>query len=368
MQIKVITRHTPNNYGSLLQSIATLRVIESLGHQCEIIDYWKRDEVGLQGILTSLQGKSLWKNSLFKRMAYVALRYPGEKIAALRFDKMRRRYLKLTPRCYSMEELESLQADVFMTGSDQVWGSLLDGGYDEAYFLSFVKEGIRKVSYAGSFGRTEFSDIIIASYKRLLSKYDALTVRESSAVKLLEEWGIDCGGQVLDPTLLLDSSQWSGYIEEDVKKEYVLIYEIHNNPRLDDYAKRFAAHVGLPLVRVSPTFHQLARGGRFVFCPEIGTFLSYIKNARYMLTDSFHGTAFAINFHTPFLEVLPNNKTGARNQSILQLTGLEDRIVTDFNDFSLADRQIDYAKVNEIMHRERERSMEKLAELCECQM
>lgn len=61
MQIKVITRHTPNNYGSLLQSIATLRVIESLGHQCEIIDYWKRDEVGLQGILTSLQGKSLWK-------------------------------------------------------------------------------------------------------------------------------------------------------------------------------------------------------------------------------------------------------------------------------------------------------------------
>lgn len=87
-----------------------------------------------------------------------------------------------------------------------------------------------------------------------------------------------------------------------------------------------------------------------------------------MLTDSFHGTAFAINFHTPFLEVLPNNKTGARNQSILQLTGLEDRIVTDFNDFFLADRQIDYAKVNEIMHREREKSMEKLAELCECQM
>ena len=59
------------------------------------------------------------------------------------------------------------------------------------------------------------------------------------AVKLLEEWGIDCGGQVLDPTLLLDSGQWSEYIEEDVKKEYVLIYEIHNNPRLDDYAKRF---------------------------------------------------------------------------------------------------------------------------------
>lgn len=161
MQIKVITRHTPNNYGSLLQSIATLRVIESLGHQCEIIDYWKRDEVGLQGILTSLQGKSLWKNSLFKRMAYVALRYPGEKIAALRFDKMRRRYLKLTPRCYSMEELESLQADVFMTGSDQVWGPLLDGGYDEAYFLSFVKEGYVRYRMQAALAALSFRTLLL---------------------------------------------------------------------------------------------------------------------------------------------------------------------------------------------------------------
>ena len=126
--------------------------------------------------------------------------------------------------------------------------------------------------------------------------------------------------------------------------------------------------VGLPLVTCVSYVSPVSPRGRFVFCPEIGTFLSYIKNARYMLTDSFHGTAFAINFHTPFLEVLPNNKTGARNQSIRSTDRTGRPIVTDFNDFSLADRQIDYAKVNEIMHRERERSMEKLAELCECQM
>ena len=134
----------------------------------------------------------------------------------------------------------------------------------------------------------------------------------------------------------------------------------HNEIRLDGDA-RSVAYLSID---ESPEAEQHLWHVRQIFLDEI----SYIKNARYMLTDSFHGTAFAINFHTPFLEVLPNNKTGARNQSILQLTGLEDRIVTDFNDFSLADRQIDYAKVNEIMHRERERSMEKLAELCECQM
>lgn len=363
MVIKVITRHTPNNYGSLLQSIATIRAIESLGHRCEIIDYWKRDEMGLQGILTSLQGKYSWRNNLLKRITYVALRYPGEMMATGRFNKMRARYLKLTDRYYSTEELRTLQADVFMTGSDQVWGSMPDGKFDENYFLTFVKEGIRKVSYAGSFGRTEFSDSIIATYKQMLSNYDALTVRESSAVQLLKDWGITCEGQVLDPTLLLGPKQWSEYIETEIKGDYILIYEIHNNPQLDDYAKRFAAYMSLPLVRVSPTLHQATRGGRMVFCPEMGTFLSYIKNARYMLTDSFHGTAFAINFNTQFFEVLPNNKTGARNQSILQLMRLQDRIVTDFYDFSLAGQKIDFGKVNKILEEEREKSMEKLSKL-----
>lgn len=363
MEIKVITRHTPSNYGSLLQAVATLRVIESLGHRCEIIDYWKRNEMGLQGILTSLQGKASWKNNLFKRMAYVALRYPGEKMAAWCFDRMRARYLKLTSRCCSDKELEVLRADVFMTGSDQVWGPLLDGKFDEAYFLSFVKEDVRKVAYASSFGRTEFSDSVVGSYKRLLSRYDAIAVRENNAVRLLEDWKIGCVGQVLDPTLLLDSAQWEEYIEKEVSGDYVLIYEIHNNPMLDDYARRFAVCVGLPLVRVTPTLHQFARGGRMAFCPEMGTFLSYIKNARYMLTDSFHGTAFAINFNTQFLEVLPNNSTGSRNKSILQLTGLQDRIVTDFNDFSLADRMIDFNRVNKILRTEREKSMRKLSEM-----
>lgn len=88
----------------------------------------------------------------------------------------------------------------------------------------------------------------------------------------------------------------------------MLIYEIHNNPRLDTYAKYFAAYVGLPLVRITPTLHQAVRGGKMVLLPNIGEFLSYIKNATYMVTDSFHGTAFAINFNTQFIEVLPNTK------------------------------------------------------------
>lgn len=365
MNIKVITRHAPSNYGSLLQAMATIQVIESLGHQCEIIDYRKKNEIGLQGILTTLQNKPSWNKNPIKKSLYIALRYPGEKIAAHLFEKMRQKYLKMTSRCYTINDLKALTADIFMTGSDQVWAPLLDGNFDKAYFLDFVSPNNYKVAYAASFGKTVFSEEIIKDYKCLLSQYNAITVRESHAVQLLQDWNIECKGQVLDPTLLLDAQQWGKYITKDIKGKYVLIYEIHNNPLLDDYAKRFAKYVGLPLIRISPSFHQISRGGKMIFCPSLGTFLSYIKNAQYIITDSFHGTAFAINFNKEFIEVLPNNQTGSRNQSILQLTGLENRIVVNYNDYSLADKQINYANVNEIIKKERQKSMKILSLLLE---
>lgn len=365
MNIKVITRHTPSNYGSLLQAMATIQVIESLGHQCEIIDYRKKNEIGIKGILTTLQNKPSWEKNPIKKYLYIALRYPEEKIAAILFEKMRSKYLKMTSRCYRINDLKTLTADIFMTGSDQVWAPLLDGNYDKAYFLNFASPNSRKVAYAASFGKTQFSEKVIKDYKHLLSQYNAITVRESHAVKLLQDWNIECEGQVLDPTLLLDAQEWSKYITKEIKGKYVLIYEIHNNPLLDDYAKRFAKHVGLPLIRISPSLHQISRGGKMIFCPSLGTFLSYIKNAQYIITDSFHGTAFAINFNKEFIEILPNNKTGSRNQSLLQLTGLEDRIIVNYNDYSLADKQINYAMVNEIMKKERQCSMHILSLLLE---
>lgn len=365
MKIKVITRHAPSNYGSLLQAMATIQVIESLGHQCEIIDYRKKNEIGIKGILTTLQNKPSWEKNPIKKYLYIALRYPEEKIAAILFEKMRSKYLKMTSRCYRINDLKTLTADIFMTGSDQVWAPLLDGNYDKAYFLNFASPNSRKVAYAASFGKTQFSEKVIKDYKHLLSQYNAITVRESHAVKLLQDWNIECEGQVLDPTLLLDAQQWSKYITKEIKSKYVLIYEIHNNPLLDDYAKRFSKHMGLQLIRVSPSLHQITRGGKMIFCPSLGTFLSYIKNAQYIITDSFHGTAFAINFNKEFIEILPNNKTGSRNQSLLQLTGLEDRIIVDYNDYSLADKRINYAKVNEIMKKERQCSMHILSLLLE---
>ena len=132
------------------------------------------------------------------------------------------------------------------------------------------------------------------------------------------------------------------------------------NPDLDKYAVRFADYAGLPLIRVSPLLHQARRGGKFVYCPDIGGFLDLIKNATYMITDSFHGTAFAINFNTQFVEVIPNTGTGSRNMSILLMAGLENRVIQDLNDFKYCEKIIDFSITNNIISRNRKASIDLL--------
>lgn len=366
MTVKVITRHAPSNYGSLLQSIATQTVLEHLGYECKMIDYQRKDERGIRMVLNQVSRKKDFSSPL-KKLFYIIIRYPVEKYAQCRFDRMRNRYLKMTKRCTTPEDLSQLKADAFMTGSDQVWGPVITGMYDAAYFLQFATGGAKRLSYAASFGKTNFDAATTRIYQQMLASYDKITVREDSAVQMLESWGAkNCYGQVLDPTLLLSADEWIDllvYEEMQIKyasQKYILVYQIHNDRQLSSYALRLAAHTGLKLLRVNPFMHQVHRGGKFVLCPDVTEFLSLIKNATYIVTDSFHGTCFSLTFEKQFIEVLPNNTTGTRNQSILALTGLSNRIVYDFDDFSIINRMINYQPVREILAKERGRSVKML--------
>ena len=366
MTVKVITRHAPSNYGSLLQSIATQTVLEHLGYECKMIDYQRKDEMGIRMVLNQVSRKKDFSSPL-KKLFYIIIRYPVEKYAQCRFDRMRNRYLKMTKRCTTPEDLSQLKADAFMTGSDQVWGPVITGMYDAAYFLQFATGGAKRLSYAASFGKTNFDAATTRVYQQMLASYDKITVREDSAVQMLESWGAkNCYGQVLDPTLLLSADEWIDllvYEEMQIKyasQKYILVYQIHNDRQLSSYALRLAAHTGLKLLRVNPFMHQVHRGGKFVLCPDVTEFLSLIKNATYIVTDSFHGTCFSLTFEKQFIEVLPNNTTGTRNQSILALTGLSNRIVYDFDDFSIINRMINYQPVREILAKERGRSVKML--------
>lgn len=358
MKVAVITRHAIMNYGSLLQTMATQHVIESFGHSCDIIDYIRPDETYLRREKTLLARKAGWNNNRLKRFFYLFLRQPESIAAGRKFERWQTRYLNLTKRYTGLEQLkcDPPAADVYMTGSDQVWGPVEDGSYDSAYCLSFVRDDCRKIAYAASFGRTDLKDDMKAYFQTWLTHYQQISVREDSALKILAMLGMKAS-QVLDPTLLLDMSYWAQYFKPIAHKKYILVYQLHNDSRLNKYAAKAARKKGLPLIRISVSFHQIVRAGKLIWTPDLGTFLSYIKNAECMITDSFHGTAFAINFNIPFIEVMPNNNTGTRNRSILQLTGLQERILQNEDDLTLVDRKINFQYANKILEQKRKESL-----------
>lgn len=358
MKVAVITRHAVFNYGSLLQTIAMEASIEELGAECEIIDYQRNDE-DYHKIADVLVKKTKWNKNLALRLIYKAVQSPKFRMMGKHFEKLRKDVIKTTKIYHSLDELKQDKpaADIYMTGSDQVWGPIGDDTYDPAYFLDFTDLDDVCVSYAASFGGTSFTEEILSDFQKQLKKYDVLTVREKSAVILIKKLGIKNVTQVLDPTLLHDSSYWSKMIKDEMPENYILIYQLHNNARMLEYAYKLAEKTGLKLVTMSSTAQHLAhRGSIHVFMPSLSEWLGYIKNARFMITDSFHGTAFAINFNTQFVNVLPEG-TATRNQSILELTGLETRVVTDYQDFSLFEKKIDYDRVNSIIQEKREESV-----------
>lgn len=200
MEVAVITRHAIANYGSLLQAAATQNALEALGHNCRIIDYVRPGEVCTQLHKCQLQQKPRWNRTPLRRRVYGTLLYTENVMAGRLFESVRRQMLHLTAPYSTAQELtvNGPKADVYMTGSDQVWGPMEDGTYDPVYRLTFAPEGAKKVAYAASFGCTELSKPLRGQFCRDLRQYATITVREDSAIALLHQLGLE-GKQVIDP-------------------------------------------------------------------------------------------------------------------------------------------------------------------------
>lgn len=125
---------------------------------------------------------------------------------------------------------------------------------------------------------------------------------------------------------------------------------------MDKYAKKFARRHNLPLIRIMPSAHQYVRAGKTIYMPDLGEWISYIKNAKYFITDSFHGTAFAVTLGTQFINISPG-LTATRNLSLLELTKLESRMLKRYDVYSVVDDQIDFVPVHKILQEEREKSI-----------
>lgn len=360
MKVSVITILDNTNYGTYLQALATGMIIRKLGHDAEIIHY-TRTSMTPKG-----RSKAILEDRGFLRWFHRCVLKSSKKTQELK-DKdyeFLQSFLPVTREYVGFETLLANPpvADVYMTGSDQVWNSFYNRGIDRSFYLDFAPKGARRVSYAASIGMAEIPEKEFEETKSLLSKYQYITVRETAAKKLLE--GLEIASEVvLDPTLLLNKDEWSRIAEKFSWHEdtpYLLTYSVEygkENTLIKHYAKEIAQKRGLKIYHV--TYSGVPSDNYYdkVFCyatPD--QFLNLMLHASFVVVSSFHGTAFSVNFNKPFITVSPK-KFNSRVQSLMGITGLESRMVTDgtrnIDDFC----EIDYKNVNEKLEAERQKSM-----------
>lgn len=189
------------------------------------------------------------------------------------------------------------------------------------------------------------------------SLYRKISVREDSAVEILEkQYLIKNSVHLVDPTLCVSGDFWRQYgTPRKIKEDYILIYNLNRSKAFDRYAVELAKRTGLKLVRFCTRYDQFYRPGKSMLVPEVFDFISLIDNAKYVLTDSFHATAFSLNLHTEPICVYPK-EFGGRLGSILKQTHSTQRHIENYNDFDVVNRPVDFEEVESILCRERDKA------------
>lgn len=362
MKISIITLHAVANYGSALQSYATQCIFDGMGLHTEIVDYRRKAILPetTWGIFRNPEYSALMKLKL-------ALIQPSSRKGREIFDRFLKTNIRMTDRLYTQDEdfvEHPIEADIYCTGSDQVWNTGWHNEIPAPFFLNYAPEGKKRIAFSASFGKEKLDEWEKPGILEYLKKYSAISVREKSAVDIINvlDGGVKVE-RVLDPTLTVEPEVWYKLAAEDriVKEKYILVYQLNNNKAFDRYAKQLAAKKKLKLIRLCTRYDQLRKTGYGIVLPKVEEFLSLIRDAEYVVTDSFHGTAFCLIFHKRFVDIYPGLYS-TRLESILELTRLKCRKLEDYDDFSLIDRPIDYTAVDEIMKKERKHTLQFLEE------
>ena len=364
-KIGIITLHRVVNYGSVLQTYALQEKIKDLGYISEVIDYYP-ERLTMLGMLKRIKNKSdRFRHNLLLRTAARIVIIPSYIIRFNMFFSFLKKYINMTSKTYkSIEEIneEKFSYDIYCTGSDQVWNCGWNEKFDYPYYLSFAPDDKKKIAYAASFGKNKLDKEEIGETKRMLLRYDCISLRETSGVDIVEKLGIKESVNVVDPTLLLNGEEWRKISSNKYSdSDYILVYNLNRNKKIDMYAENLSKKTGLKVRFLSYQLHEFYKKGKIMCNPKVEDFLALIDNAKYVITDSFHATAFSINFNTPFVIVYPE-KYSTRLQSILKITGLENRVAQDENDLDVVKRKIDFERVNKMINIEREKSLSWLKE------
>lgn len=356
--IAIMTSYYINNYGSVLQAFATKEFFSSLGLDVIFINYI-RENVRHRTVVNER-----WNSNFVKKIIYKVYKYVDYKSKNKVFKGFVENHLKLSEAYESKEDLcdELVDADIYCVGSDQMWNSEYNGGVIDENFLRFVPIGKKKISLSTSMGMSSFSESEMKQMKALLEDFSFISVREKEAVEILDSMGIKDVYQLLDPTLLISGNKWRELCEvKENDKRYVLIYQLNDNQDMQNFAKRLAERNDLEVRQITYYMSQHWDGIKSIYNPKVEDFVSLIANAEYIVTDSFHGTAFSINLNKEFFSFSPGKYVG-RISSILSLTGLENRFVEKWDQYAMP-QKIDYELTEDILDKCRREARRLLKEV-----
>lgn len=357
MKAGVITLHSVCNYGTQLQAYATQEKLKQYFDDVVFIDYRRPDTYGVNLLKTFTKGNILKVPAILPTLIYWKKNFGG-------FQK---KYLKFTDEKYlKTEDFDNFKdvADVYFSGSDQVWNTGWNNGVIPPLYLSFVPDNKPRYAYASSFGKSKIDEKDIKEAKKYLDKYEKIAVREDTGVEILKnQFDINDAIRILDPTLAMNADFWRKVKPKNkIKEDYILIYNLNRSKEFDEYAEELAKRTGYKLYRFCTRLDQVFRNGKSLVMPDIFDFVTLVDDAKLVLTDSFHATAFSINMNTEPVCIYPNEYS-SRLSDFLKLVNCTNRHAKNFEDFDVINNKVNFDEVNKILDEERKRVDEYLNEV-----
>ncbi|MBE5919037.1 MAG: polysaccharide pyruvyl transferase family protein [Pseudobutyrivibrio ruminis] len=339
MKVGILTFHAVQNYGAMLQAYALSETINGMGHSCEVIDY---RSASIEKQYKPIQLKEIkHPKGFLKSLPMIS----HKKKLQREVDDFVANIMRTSKKKYDLSNISSCvdDYDVIIVGSDQVWNLNASGG-DTTYLLDFVSDDKKRASYAASISVKDPDDEYKSLLKNQLSRYKFISVRETDAKDLLEELLTRDIYVTIDPTLLIDSEKWINISQDTDEQDYILLYMMTVNADLRKYATELSRRKGLPVKYVS-LYEPKAEGCEMVFAPSVIDWINLHRNAKYVVTNSFHGMVFSIVFQKKFAYGLTKNAgKNTRLSNLLEQIGIGDR-VANIDDLDKIDTPIDYESV-----------------------
>lgn len=359
-KIGILTFHRACNYGAVLQCYALNKTLEQLGASPITIDYFP--EYFKSRYYPSPKPFSLLHlTSWIRKKKIVKLKDSRNQ----KFEQFLLNELNLHPNtAHNLQELQTIvkNSDIrtWISGSDQVWSDTC-AQFDPAFFLHLeLPANSAKYSYAASFGFNQLPEQLQVEYKKRLEGYKHYSVREKSGVDIIKQLQLGNAAEHCDPTLLLKADDWKKIASEPKQTEpYILIYHVKKPDLLLKKAAELRKATGLNVVYLSSYFSHTTISGKqykkYRYTPVMESspqdFVTLFANAKYVITNSFHGTVFSILFHKNFWTQLnlTENKINERVKSLLEKLGITNRWITaaetpldeTYIDWNAVDKKID---------------------------